>query len=619
MTVYHPVRNRYILAGDLGWVALSAWLAFRLHTGSFPSFGLDPFRTFVIAAVLTKLPVFLACGLYWRYWLYASVRELALIVAGVTAGTLALAVVGLFWGGGAHVAPEILAIDWLVTLVGVAASRLSVRMVAEFSQSVGAPELQPLRGGTRRVLVVGAGDAGALITREMQRSPQLGLAPVGFLDDDSAKHRKRIHGVRVMGGISDLKAVVVALRVEEVVIALPEAPGSVVRDIIEQCREAGMPARAMPGMLELLDGKVTVSRLRPVEIEDLLRREPVGTSTDGRYLEGQTVLVTGAGGSIGLELCRQVARTKPASLVLLGHGENSLFEAAIELRNLHPLLPLHTVVADLRSCARLDQVFRQHAPDVVLHAAAHKHVTLMEQNPAEAITNNIVGTRNLVDASLGAGVSRFVLISSDKAVSPVSLMGASKRVSEMVVRDAARRHQRAYVAVRFGNVLGSRGSVVQVFKRQIERGGPLTITHPEMTRFFMTIPEAVHLVLHAGGLGRGGELFVLNMGQPVRIVDLAEDLMRLSGVAGGQVPIVFTGIQAGEKLHEALWEDNAEVCPTDNPDVMRVTEPETWSSEELQSRVDALAVAARAGDTGAIRGMLAAVVATCTASTRPHA
>jgi FlaA1/EpsC-like NDP-sugar epimerase len=342
---------------------------------------------------------------------------------------------------------------------------------------------------------------------------------------------------------------------------------------------------------------VDVSRLRRIEISDLLRREPIEGEVDtSSYVTGHTVLVTGAGGSIGSELCRQVAAARPSRLILLGHGENSLFDTQISLRETFPKLPLDVAVADVRDRERLMKLFQRFRPRVVLHAAAHKHVPLMEDNPEEAISNNILGTRNVVDASLAVNVARLVMISTDKAVAPSSLMGASKRVAESIVRTAARRHGAAFLVVRFGNVLGSRGSVVPFFKQQIEQGGPVTVTHPEMRRFFMTIPEAVHLVLQAGGLGRGGELFVLDMGAPVRIVDLAQDLISLSGFKPEDIPIVFTGVRPGEKLEEALWEDGATVDPTACSSVLRVTEAELCGSHEVEAMIDSFVEIASGGD-----------------------
>jgi FlaA1/EpsC-like NDP-sugar epimerase len=363
----------------------------------------------------------------------------------------------------------------------------------------------------------------------------------------------------------------------------------------------------MPGIYELLGGKVSVSRLREVEISDLLRREPAAIDDEavGRTLAGKRILVTGAGGSIGLELCRQITRWRPAELALLGHGENSIFEALLELEDNYGDLPMHPVIADIRDEPRIQTIFERFRPDVVFHAAAHKHVPLMEINVEEAVSNNVLGTQTVVNAALAHGTERLVLISTDKAVQPFNVMGATKRIAELIVRDAARRSGRPYASVRFGNVLGSRGSIVPLFKRQIAQGGPVTITHPDMKRYFMTIPEAVHLVLQAAGMGEGGEVFVLRMGEQVSVLDLAEDLIRLSGLQPGRdIEIVFTGARAGEKLSESLWDEGMSFDPTDHPDIMRVEDDIPLQGESLAATVDELERLAREGDVAAIVGLL---------------
>jgi FlaA1/EpsC-like NDP-sugar epimerase len=363
----------------------------------------------------------------------------------------------------------------------------------------------------------------------------------------------------------------------------------------------------MPGIYELLGGKVSVSRLREVEISDLLRREPAAIDDEavGRTLAGKRILVTGAGGSIGLELCRQITRWRPGELALLGHGENSIFEALLELEDSYGDLPMHAVIADIRDQPRIQSVFDRFRPDVVFHAAAHKHVPLMEVNVEEAVSNNILGTQTVVEAALAHGTERLVLISTDKAVQPFNIMGATKRVAELIVRDAARRSGRPYASVRFGNVLGSRGSIVPLFKRQIAQGGPVTITHPDMMRYFMTIPEAVHLVLQAAGMGEGGEVFVLRMGEQVSVLELAEDLIRLSGLQPGRdIEIVFTGARAGEKLSESLWDEGMSYDPTSHPDIVRVEDEIPLQGESLAATVDELVRLSREGDVAAIVGLL---------------
>ncbi len=451
-----------------------------------------------------------------------------------------------------------------------------------------------------------------MVVREMQRNPQLGMQAIGFLDDDPVKLGKQIHGVRVIGNVDLLKRTTLPVPVDEVAIAMPTASGQAVRSVVERCQVLGLRSRTIPGVFELLDGKVRLDRLRHVEITDLLRRTQVsGRASTSGYLDGRTVLVTGAGGSIGFELCRQVAYARPERLVMLGHGENSIFDAHAQLREAFPDVKVSTVIADIRDQARIRRVFAQFDPQVVFHAAAHKHVHLMEENPEEAVLNNVVGTQNVVDAAIASKTERFVAISSDKAVSPNGIMGASKRVGDMLVRVAGQTTKRPFVVVRFGNVLGSRGSVVPSFKRQIERGGPITITHPDMKRFFMTIGEAVHLVLEAGGMGKPGELFVLNMGEPVRIVSLAEDLIRLSGFSPEQIPIVFTGSRPGEKMEERLWERDSIVESTLHSEILRVTEQTTLGANP-HSAVRALEAAALTGDRLAIQSLLKQYIPTFT-------
>jgi FlaA1/EpsC-like NDP-sugar epimerase len=597
------VRNRYVLLADVALCAASLFLAFALRFDlRFLAFRHEFFPLLIVALTI-KTPLFFAFGLYRRFWRYASLNDMLVVGLAVSTASVVLGVVagvGRSFALIGDVSRAVLLIDWLLTLVTIGAVRAAVRILGESAgraRAVGSPRVNGESSHKKRVLVVGAGEAGAMVVREMQRNPQLEMTVVGFLDDDYRKQGHRIYGTLVMGPTSEVERVVKVGRIEEVIIAMPRASGTAVRAVAERCRALGIPCRTIPGVFELLDGQVDVSRLRKIEISDLLRRAPIEGEVDtSSYVTGQTVLVTGAGGSIGSELCRQVAASRPSRLILLGHGENSLFDAQLSLRQVFPSLALDVAVADVRDRERLMKLFQRFRPRVVLHAAAHKHVPLMEDNPEEAISNNILGTRNIVDASLAVSVARLVMISTDKAVAPSSLMGASKRVAESIVRTAARQHAAAFLVVRFGNVLGSRGSVVPFFKQQIEQGGPVTVTHPEMRRFFMTIPEAVHLVLQAGGLGRGAELFVLDMGAPVRIVDLAQDLITLSGFRTEEIPIVFTGIRPGEKLEEALWEQGAVVEATECPSVLRVTEGELCEDREIGAMIESVEHAASTGN-----------------------
>jgi FlaA1/EpsC-like NDP-sugar epimerase len=433
------------------------------------------------------------------------------------------------------------------------------------------------------------------------------LTPVGFLDDDPGKQRHTIYGVTVIGKVEDLASSIDLHKVDIVIIAIPSASGRLVRMVNDVCRVKGIPSRTVPGVYELIGGKVSINRLREVDINDLLRREPVRVNDEavGAALAGKRVLVTGAGGSIGSELCRQIARRNPAELVLLGHGENSIFEIFLELRADYPDLLLSPVIADVRDRERLGQVLGKHQPQVVFHTAAHKHVPLMEVNMVEAITNNVIGTRNVVGAALDHHVERFVLISTDKAVRPSSIYGATKRLAEMIVLSAAREGQCAFTVVRFGNVLGSRGSIIPIFKQQIANGGPVTITHPDMFRFFMTIPEAVYLVLQSASMERGGETFVLNMGEPIRILSLAEDLIRLSGLEPHRdIEIAFTGIRSGEKMTEELWEEGTPLQKTLHPDIFCLDTDVSLQRESLSRAIASLSASAHSGDTDAILDLL---------------
>lgn len=604
-----PIRypNRMLLIGDLFFIVANVMgsLALRLPLDQRFFDNLEQAFWMMGIALVVKPAVYYFFGLYRRVWAYASTRELKLIAIAVS---LASAVVSLamilvtslqVYRGFPR---SVLAIDWLLSLAAVGGLRFALRIMAESKT----PAVK--HGGLpKRVMIVGAGDAGALVVREMQKNPQLHLLPVCFVDDDPAKQKQRIHDVPVEGSLDDIGSVVNEWGIQEVIIAIPSAPGDVVRRVTELCRQTGVPFRTMPGIYELIGGKINVGNLREVEITDLLRRAPVEIDSNliGTSLSGRRVLITGAGGSIGRELCRQVARWGPSTLILLGHGENTIFETLVELGEDFPSLPLIPIIADVRDLDRLSNVFSDLRPQVVFHAAAHKHVPLMEVNIEEAVTNNVIGTRNVVEVCLNYGVDRLVMISTDKAIRPTSVMGATKRLAEMLVLDAAHRSGKAFSVVRFGNVLESRGSVVPLFKRQIARGGPVTITHPDMKRYFMTIPEAVHLVLQAQAIGEGGEVFVLRMGEQIRILDLAEDLIRLSGLEPEKdIEIVFTGIRPGEKLSEELWDQWAQLEPTTHADILRLVDEDLMDSQTLANIVNELAYLSNEGETEAIVHLL---------------
>ena len=600
------IRNRYFLFIDLGLITLSVILSFffRLELSQVYYDYLPTIAWMLGVSLILKPLIFHRFGLYRRFWAYASTREavmitLAVSLSSVLVGGILLAMDN--WNVFEYFSRSVPVIDWMLSLILIGGARFAPRVAAERGVSSRTAK------GVRQVLIVGAGDAGALVVRELQKNPQLNQRPAAFLDDDLDKQNFQIHGVPVVGTLDDLAEQIEIGLIDEVVIAIPSAPGQLVRKVAEVCRQKGIPSRTMPGIYELLGGSVSVNRLREVDITDLLRREPtyIDNQRVGQSLSGKRVLVTGAGGSIASELCRQAARWGPAELVLLGHGENSIFEILIELEDSYPSLPLHPVICNIRDGGRLDSVFERFKPEIVFHAAAHKHVFLMEKNAEEAVTNNIMGTRNITEAAHTHGVERLIMISTDKAVRPTSIYGATKRIAEMIILDAAEKENKAYSVVRFGNVLGSRGSVVPLFKRQIAAGGPVTITHKDMERYFMTIPEAVHLVLQAFAMGKGGEVFLLNMGEPVNILNLAQDLIRLSGLEPGRdIEIVFTGIKAGEKLSEELWDPGASYIDTDHPEITCLDDEEMLHGQELAQALDALVSAANLGEVDKIVDIL---------------
>lgn len=601
-------RGNKLFFADLLLIALSVLTSFILRLNLEQLFFdyLPAFFLMLAAALLVKPLVYRRFGLYQRVWAYASMEEMKLIIRAVSVASLLVGLIVLvpyYLGLYSPMAQSLPVFDWLISLAAVGGLRFGLRLLAENRSVID----QASGAGLRKVLIVGAGDAGALVVRELQKNPQLGLVPVGYLDDDPEKRGQRIHGVPVLGSLADLPDQAKLSHADEIVMAIPSAPGSVLRQVAELSRKVDLPFRTMPGIYELIGGKVSVNRLREVDITDLLRRKPtqIDRKSVGSSLRGKRVLVTGAGGSIASELCRQVARWEPAQLVLLGHGENSIFEILIELRGTFPGVNLQPVIADIREAKRLESILKEYKPDIIFHAAAHKHVPLMEANIPEAVTNNVLGTHNVVTAAALRGVPRLIMISTDKAVRPSSVMGATKRLAEWIVLDAAERSHKAYSVVRFGNVLGSRGSVVPFFKQQIAMGGPITVTHPDMERYFMTIPEAVHLVLQASAFGDRGQVYMLEMGQPVRIVQLAEDLIRLSGLEpGADIQIEYSGLRPGEKLSEQLWETGADYLTTDHPDIRRVVEPERLAGKKLQSAVKKLVDLAEASNSKAVLKLL---------------
>jgi len=594
------MRNRHFLAIDIALLPLAALLSFsiRFEGLDWGPTGLQLAAWYLALAVPLKILVFVRAGLYRRLWRYASVHEVARILqaTALTAvlsfgiGALLIPGIGLATG---RVPLSVLFLDALLTTSVVALPRIGLRLLA--GRQVG-----ERRESATRVLIAGAGAAGAMIVKELRANPQLELTPVGFLDDNPAKLGHQLSNLPVLGPLSGLVEIAARYRIDELIIAMPSAPGRVIRNVVGAAASARIRTRTVPGMFDIISGRVTVSTLRRVEIQDLLRREPITTDLGPirRVVAGKTVLVTGAGGSIGAELCRQVAGLNPNRIVLLGRGENSIFDILHELEGRFPGIRFCPVIADVRDRYRLAGIFQRFDPVAVLHAAAHKHVPMMECNVPEAITNNVLGTRNVVELAAECGVEHLVFISSDKAVRPTSVMGATKRAAEQIVQQTAEMLGRNFVSVRFGNVLGSRSSVVPAVLKQIAAGGPVLVTHPEMRRYFMTIPESVQLVLQAATLGQGGEIFVLDMGEPMKIVDLVADLIRLSGKeVDKDIEIRYSGIRPGEKLFEELFFGAEQAMPSRHPKVLRARNSDLPS--DLTSLLDELILTAQRQGTDA--------------------
>jgi FlaA1/EpsC-like NDP-sugar epimerase/lipopolysaccharide/colanic/teichoic acid biosynthesis glycosyltransferase len=557
------------------------------------------------AFTLLSLLGFFLAGLYHGLWRYASTVTLFQIFKGVTLSASSLVVL-MFLLPDRKFPTSLIVLVWLIELVTLGAARFSWRLMRE-------RVLGPMSGHAVPTLVVGADHTGVDLVQEMRRrlSGEESLVPVGFLDDDERLTGHLIEGLKVMGTVADLPTVLRDRHIEMVVVSDPDIPGRVLREIARVCTEASVRIKTLPGLSDLSQGaRPSLSQMRDIRIEDLLGREPVQLDLEevGGLLGGHRVMVTGGGGSIGSELARQVHEFGPSELVLLDHAENGLYFVHNELVSQRSAIPVHAIVCDIRDAAGIEAAFTRFKPTVVFHAAAHKHVPLLEASPREAVLNNIVGTRNLVDAADRHGVDKFVLISTDKAVNPTSVMGASKRVCEMLLQSASLRSRTRFCAVRFGNVLGSDGSVIPLFQRQLQRGGPLTVTHPEARRYFMTIPEAVRLVLQAGAMGRGGEVFLLDMGEQVRIQDLARQLVRLAGLREGEdVEIVFTGLRPGEKLFEELHSHSEKTRITRHERIL------TWdltSKDEglLREEIAGLQRAAELGEPEPVKRLLHGIV-----------
>jgi FlaA1/EpsC-like NDP-sugar epimerase len=603
-------RHRLWQVAVDGVFVVAAWFAaFLLRLGWPVNKPYDRFihlQVFVLVVVLT-LAIFVLLGFYTRWWRYSSTRDIWAAARGVTIACVITDLVVYF----ARIPPRgwsfprsAAVIDWVLLLAFVTGSRALARTVIE------RPKAGERLARGKEIIIAGAGDAASVTLRELYKYRHLGYTPIGLVDDDPRKQHLRMHGIKVLGTIADLPRLLRENRPDEVLIAMPSASGQARHRIVEMCREAKVPVKTLPGLYELFSGELT-TQIRPVQVEDVLGREQVEVNFEqvAGYISGQTVVVTGAGGSIGSELCRQIARVGPEKLILVERGENPLFEIDRELRQDRGFEDCVAVLADAGDAEKMRPLFEQYKPQVVFHAAAFKHVPLMELNPLESVRNNPLATRSLAQVARDTHVERFVLISTDKAVEPQTVMGQSKALCEWIVEalGAQKENGTKFMAVRFGNVLGSSGSVIPIFKRQIDKGGPVTVTDPEMTRYFMTIPEAVSLVVQTGGMGASGQVFVLDMGRPVRILDLAQNMIRLSGKEPGRdIEIAISGIRPGEKLHEELWGGHETVSPTEHPKIRKLTCPAIdpkWLDDELA----ALSALVAAGDAKGVSTRLAKI------------
>ena len=625
-------RRRYTLgerlaSARLGPILLDAFLA---AVAAAIAVGLRIDRNNIFAAVATYwvfVPLaaivrpagFLIAGAYLRVWRYPTISDAALVVSSLAAGSLIMTILIFVvmqpWAfpGSVGFPRSAIVIEFLISFVVLGGIRFASRIRQEGLEEGGAPAMA---GPPRPVLIYGAGDAGAVLAREMRRNRALRLEAVAFLDDDPKKRGQQIYGIDVVGGAEDLPRVVTEREIAEVIVALPRIGGDRLRRLVALCEAVGVAVRTLPAVNELLDETVSVNRVRPVRVEDLLRRAPIDIPEGPMraLVGGRTVLVTGAGGSIGSELCRQIASLGAKRVVLFERAETPLFYVDEELHRRFPEIEVAAVIGDVTDEAALARVFERERPSVVFHAAAQKHVPLSEANVASTVWTNVRGTRLVAEAAAASGVEVFIFISTDKAVDPSSIMGATKRIGEEIVRNLGQSADARFIIVRFGNVMGSQGSVLELFRQQIGDGGPVTVTHPDMTRYFMTIPEAVRLILHAGAVGQTGDVHVLNMGQPIRIVDLARDLIRLSAPSGGRdIGIVFTGLRPGEKLEETLFGTEEEAVETNSPLLLLARAADRLNGEPvmaLAARLEALAASGREAELRTELGALAAQAVT---------
>ncbi|WP_020586240.1 polysaccharide biosynthesis protein [Desulfobacter curvatus] len=575
------------------------------------------FETFAYV-VMFKLVCLYLFDLYRGMWRYTSLKDILDIVKASAIATLFIVVTALFVFRLKHFSRSVFVIDWCFSMIGLTSVRVFTRLCFEkFSEDVGPKAIcfafkkifsKKLGQKGRRMIIIGAGDCGQRICREFKENPNVKSHVIGFLDDDKTKIGRKIHGVSVLNRIDNLEHTIRSKSVDEVIIAVPNAGALRMRQIVSQCRQAGIEFKTVPDMGELIDGKITLNAIRNVEYRDLLGRQPVSLDQEsiGRYLGSKIVMVTGAGGSIGIGLCRQICRYKPEQLILFERAESPLFEIDLELKRNFPDIDVVPILGDIQNLGEVINIFSQSRPEIVFHAAAYKHVPMLEVHPWKAVENNIVGTCNLIEAARTFQCERFVFVSTDKAVNPTNVMGASKRFGELLIQRENDNSDKDtwFMTVRFGNVIGSVGSVVPLFKKQIKEGGPVTVTHPEMIRYFMLIPEACQLILQAGAMGRGGEIFILEMGEQISIDAMARDLIRFSGFEPDvDIKIEYTGLRIGEKLYEELITAQENVVPTTHKKIM-VLNSSPFDTKSLDVDLIRLKESAAARDHRAIRELL---------------
>ncbi len=564
------------------WLSMGLAFLIRFDWQLTPAL-LDAYIYFAIWASFIKVILFDIFGIYRWSFRFASITEASNIVRVGMIGTLLLIAVAFFTKS-AKIGRSVLLIDYLIHLFLVTGARFLPRVLMKFQQAY--------QGNLKKVLIVGAGSAGEMVARELISARKRQYTPVGFIDDNPGKLHSRIHGVKILGTTDDIAAVVKRCHVEEIIIAVPSASGKVVRDIVSKCEKAEVKIKTVPEFHKILTGEVAIKQIRDVRLEDLMGRETVHINTDdlSSFIRGKTVLITGAGGSIGSELVRQIVRFNPGKIIAFDHNENDVYFLGLDILGSRPNLEFVTIIGDIKDIGLLKHTFSKYRPNIVFNAAAHKHVPLMEENPTAAVKNNIIGSRNLMYAAEHYGAESFVMISSDKAVNPTSVMGASKMIAEMMIQVKAKTKtvRTKFMAVRFGNVIGSSGSVVPIFKKQIEKGGPVTVTHPEVKRFFMAPREAAQLVLQAGAIGKGGEVFILDMGEQIKIEDLAKNLITLSGFEPGEdIEIKFIGLRPGEKMHEEMLLD-AEHDQATKHDQIYITQPKEFDPVKLRRNIKVL-------------------------------